>query len=130
VLLPGFWAGASDTAEHSGRATVELADHPCIALPACNHLHKMIAHYGRSQVASITIRRLDDRLKSELKHRAAQHGCSMEEEARRILRDSLDRSYPENAADIALALFGPKHGIDLPPLPPIESPDPPDFGGQ
>jgi antitoxin FitA len=81
-------------------------------------------------MASITIRKLDDQLKSQLKHRAASHGCSMEEEARRILRESLNRQRPQTAADIALELFGPKHGIDLPPLPPIEPPEPPDFGDQ
>jgi plasmid stability protein len=40
-------------------------------------------------MASITIRNLDDRLKSKLRIRAAQHGRSMEEEARHILRDVL-----------------------------------------
>ena len=67
-------------------------------------------------MASITIRKLDDSLKTRLKARAAEHGRSMEEEARQILRDSLDRQQPKNAADIALELFGPKHGfkLDLP----------------
>lgn len=64
-------------------------------------------------MASITIRRLDDRLKGRLKHRAAQHGRSMEEEARTILRDSLEARPAENAADIALELFGPERGIAL-----------------
>jgi plasmid stability protein len=78
-------------------------------------------------MASITIRKLDDRLKSQLKHRAAEHGRSMEEEARTILRESLERERPKNAADIALELFGPKHGfeLDLPPRRPFRPP--PDF---
>lgn len=37
----------------------------------------------------LTVRNLDESLKSQLRIRAAQHGCSMEEEARRILREAL-----------------------------------------
>jgi plasmid stability protein len=78
-------------------------------------------------MGSITIRRLDDRLKGRLKHRATQHGRSMEEEARTILRESLEPPSAANAADIALELFGPKLGIelDLPPRRPFRKP--PDF---
>lgn len=78
-------------------------------------------------MASITIRNLDESTKSRLKARAKQHGCSMEEEARRILRDTVERSRPETMADIARELFGPKRGfkIDLPPREPFRPP--PDF---
>lgn len=78
-------------------------------------------------MASITIRKLDDRLKVQLKQRAAQHGHSMEEEARNILRELLEHERPKNAADIALELFGPKRGfkLDLPPRLPFRPP--PDF---
>lgn len=78
-------------------------------------------------MASITIRRLDDRLKSQLKHRAAQHGCSMEEEARTILRDVLDQQRPQSFMEIATELFGPENGVelDIPPQGPM--PEPPDF---
>jgi plasmid stability protein len=37
-------------------------------------------------MASITIRNLDDDIKQRLRVRAAEHGRSMEEEAREILR--------------------------------------------
>lgn len=37
----------------------------------------------------LTIRNLDDALKSQLRMRAAQHGWSMEEEVRRILQQTL-----------------------------------------
>jgi len=40
-------------------------------------------------VASLTIRNLEDNLKADLRVRAAQHGRSMEEEARQILRQVL-----------------------------------------
>ena len=78
-------------------------------------------------MASITIRKLDDRLKSQLKYRAAQHGCSMEEEARTILREVLDQQRPQSFMEIATELFGPKNGVelDIPPRNPM--PEPPDF---
>lgn len=37
-------------------------------------------------MANLTIRNLDDELKTLLRLRAARHGCSMEQEARDILR--------------------------------------------
>lgn len=40
-------------------------------------------------MAVLTIRNIDDSVKSELRMQAAQHGCSMEEEARRILAQAL-----------------------------------------
>lgn len=78
-------------------------------------------------MASITIRRLDERLKSRLRHSAITHGCSMEEEARRILRDALDHERPRSFMEIATELFGPENGLELelPPRDPM--PEPPDF---
>jgi len=78
-------------------------------------------------MASITIRRLDDRLKSQLKQRAVQHGRSMEEEARVILRDVLDHQRSRSFMEIATELFGPENGVelDIPPRGPM--PEPPDF---
>jgi antitoxin FitA len=79
-------------------------------------------------MATLTIRRLDPIVKERLRVRAAQHGHSMEEEARRILSESCGRiSRPENLADIALRLFGEDHGIEL-ELPPREmGREPPSF---
>lgn len=37
-------------------------------------------------MASLTIRNFDDQLKTMLRMQAARHGCSMEQEARDILR--------------------------------------------
>jgi antitoxin FitA len=87
----------------------------------------MIAPRGEDSMASITIRKLDDRLKSQLKQRAAEHGRSMEEEARQILRDVLDHHRPRSFMEIATELFGPENGVelDIPPRGPI--PEPPDF---
>ncbi len=71
-------------------------------------------------MASITIRSLDDDLKARLRVRAAQHGRSMEEEARQVLREALEveRAAPKpHLVDLAQSLFGPRHGVDLPPMP-------------
>jgi len=43
-------------------------------------------------MASIVIRNIDDLTKQTLRIRAARHGVSMEEEARRILKEALVRS--------------------------------------
>lgn len=42
-------------------------------------------------MASITIRKLEDEVKTKLRIRAAENGQSMEEEARQILRSTLDQ---------------------------------------
>jgi plasmid stability protein len=78
-------------------------------------------------MASITIRNLEDGLKARLGIRAAEHGRSMEEEARCILRDALDQHHPRTLADLALEIFGPEHGVDLEPHPPVEPREPPQF---
>lgn len=69
-------------------------------------------------MASITIRKLDEKTKKKLRVRAAQHGRSMEEEARRILRAGLKEkpSTPansENMFDIIRRRVEPLGGVDL-----------------
>ena len=77
-------------------------------------------------MASITIRNLEDGLKRQLKIRAAQHGQSMEEEARQILRTVLvqDPTDPVNLASAIRARFAPLDGVDLdlPPREPLREP--------
>ena len=71
-------------------------------------------------VASITIRNLDDDVKTRLRVRAAEHHRSVEEEARSILRDAVGRKPDSrNLADILRSHFGPVKGVDL-ALPPRE----------
>lgn len=76
-------------------------------------------------MVSITIRNLDDSLKRRLRIRAAEHGRSMEEEARDILRLALGEPAPP--ADLAaairarMAVFGGAD-IDLPSREPIREP--------
>lgn len=93
-----------------------------------------IAIIRRGQaMATMTIRNLDDDLKARLRVRAAQHGHSMEEEARTLLRDALSAMPNVGAgaawvADIR-ALVEPFGGIELelPPREPVR--EPPDFSG-
>lgn len=76
-------------------------------------------------MASITIRNLDEALKRNLRIRAAEHGRSMEEEARDILRQAMSRPAP--TADLGLAIhrrFAALGGVDL-DLPPREAMPPP-----
>jgi plasmid stability protein len=67
-------------------------------------------------VTSITIRNLDDSLKSRLRIQAAVHGRSMEDEARDILRSSLNQEpqEPKNIGTAINALFKPFGGLELP----------------
>ena len=65
-------------------------------------------------MASITIRNLDDDVKTRLRMRAASHGRSMEEEARLILREAVEgKSGPENLASAIRARFAPFGGVEL-----------------
>jgi antitoxin FitA len=69
-------------------------------------------------MVSITIRNLDEALKSRLYARAAQHGRSMEEEARDILRTALavEHPAPHNLAEAIHQRFAALGGVDLPPV--------------
>ena len=66
-------------------------------------------------MGSITIRNLDDEVKTRLRVRAASNGRSMEEEARRILADAVwPRTAPANGLGTALhELFKPYGGVEL-----------------
>jgi plasmid stability protein len=78
-------------------------------------------------MASLTLRNLDEEVKARLRVRAAEHGRSMEDEARHIIREALDREPPRTLADLALELFGPEHGVELEQHPPVNAPEPPRF---
>jgi plasmid stability protein len=66
-------------------------------------------------MATLTIRRLDEKTKSQLRVQAAHHGRSMEEEAREILRSVL-RASPVVKHDLSEAIrrrFAKFGGIQL-----------------
>lgn len=66
-------------------------------------------------MASITIRRLDDAVKTRLRLRAARHGRSMEEEAREILKAGLiaETAHRPNLAESIRRRVDPVGGIEL-----------------
>ncbi len=80
-------------------------------------------------MASITIRNLDDSLKSRLRVQAAVHGRSMEDEARDILRSALNQEAPatKNLGTAINALFKPLGGFDMPGIPSEPLREPPSF---
>ena len=72
-------------------------------------------------MASITIRKLDDQVKLKLRIRAAEHGRSMEEEAREILSEAIqDRKKSASTPFLAIRKRMAKagiRGVDLPEYP-------------
>ncbi|MEO0678793.1 MAG: plasmid stabilization protein [Pseudomonadota bacterium] len=75
-------------------------------------------------MASITIRNLDDDVKKRLRLRAAEHGRSMEEEARHILRRAVGEAPRRDLARAIRARIAPLGGVelDLPPRDPLRAP--------
>ncbi len=79
-------------------------------------------------MASITIRRLEDSVKEKLRIRAANHGRSMEEEAREILKAGLAQKPAQKLSNSQLIrqYIEPFGGVDLvlpkrsPARPPID----------
>ena len=68
-------------------------------------------------MSTLTIRNLDDRVKRRLRAQAAEHGRSMEEEARIALQRHTGVA-PEGSLYEALrSAFGPVVGVDLEPFP-------------
>lgn len=82
---------------------------------ACNEINACIGAERGCLVASLTIRNLDDSLKTTLRLRAARHGRSMEEEARQLLRQALVRDRPSTGLGSRISRrFTAAGGVDLP----------------
>ena len=82
-------------------------------------------------IASITIRNLDDDIKQRLRVRAAEHGRSMEEEARDILRRVMsDATSPRDLAAAIRTRVSPgaRTDLELPAREPMR--EPPQLGRQ
>ena len=80
-------------------------------------------------MANITIRNLDDDVKTRLRVRAAEHHRSMEEEVRIILRDAVNggQTGPRDLAKFTRECFAPLGGVELELLPRGPMREPPDF---
>ena len=87
-----------------------------------------ILEEGALLVATITVRNLEEGLKRRLRIRAAEHGKSMEEEVRDILRAALEQEEEpapgKDIVSIIRAHVEPLGGIELelPPREPIREP--------
>ncbi len=81
-------------------------------------------------MASITIRQLGEQTKHRLRVRAAEHGRSMEEEAREILRGALATAAtpPIDLGTTIRARLRPLGGVDLDIAPREPIREPPDLG--
>lgn len=81
-------------------------------------------------MATMTIRNLDEALKARLRVRAAEHGKSMEEEARDILRAALstEAGAPVDLGRAIHARFAVLGGVDLPATPREPIREPTSFG--
>ncbi|MCB2009566.1 MAG: plasmid stabilization protein [Geminicoccaceae bacterium] len=77
-------------------------------------------------MANLTIRKLDPAVKERLRVRAARHGHSMEEEARRILNESLTTE-PANAFDRLRRHFAGIGDVELELPPRLPGREPPTF---
>lgn len=82
-------------------------------------------------MATLTIRKLDDEIKRRLRIRAAEHGRSMEEEARAILSQVVGpvrERQEEGLAEAIRKRFAPLGGVNL-EIPPrdVADRDPPSF---
>lgn len=77
-------------------------------------------------MATMTIRNIDDPLKARLRVQAAQHGRSMEDEARDILRAALSAESPRGLSLVGAirARVAPLGGVelDLPARDPMRTP--------
>lgn len=81
-------------------------------------------------MSSITIRNLDSSIKERLRIRAAEHGHSMEAEARRILQTALTgtgRKPKSNLYERIQARFAPLGGVELDLPPRDRAREPPRF---
>jgi plasmid stability protein len=91
-------------------------------------MQSMIA-MQEENMASLTIRNLDNNVKAQLRQRAARHGRSMESEARSILAQTLNAPMMEqNLAVTIHRRFESLNTDSLPILPRQAVRNPPGFG--
>jgi plasmid stability protein len=114
------FAGVQNPANFCGAQAIDFND--CIAItdynPACSRNRS-------AAMASITIRNLDDDIKQRLRVRAAEHGRSMEEEARDILRRVMSESASPRDLTVAIrtrVAAGARADLELPAREPMREP--------
>jgi len=95
-------------------------DYDIIDINACARLE--------AKMASITIRNLNEKLKTQLRIEAAKNGHSMEEEVRIILKKALSQSQKGGLGSRIKQRFAEAEGIELEVPPRFDSPRDPGFG--
>jgi plasmid stability protein len=113
-------AGVQDPDDFCGEQAIGIID--CIAIINYN---PSSSQDRSAAMASITIRNLDDDIKQRLRVRAAEHGRSMEEEARDILRRVMSESASPRdltAAIRARVAPGARADLELPTREPMREP--------
>ncbi len=75
------------------------------------HMIAMLAYAIITAMASLSVRKIDEEVYEKLRVRAAEHGLSMEEEVRQIIRRAV--AAPQRLGELALRCFGPAHGFEL-----------------
>lgn len=78
-------------------------------------------------MATLTIRNIEDNIKSLLRQNAARHGCSMEEEVRRILRQACLTSDSPGLGTRLADRFAALGGVELPTIERTQPRQTPDF---
>jgi plasmid stability protein len=93
------------------------------------HYNAVNASMRSKNMATITVRNLDNNLKSQLRLRAARHGCSMEAEVRNILAETLNPATAERNFAVAIRKRFETLYTESLPIPPRQAVrTPPDFG--
>src|SRR5438105_15279384 len=107
-LRPTRRSGRSESATSSAQIAEPLVDRQS------GHAYIAGDNHQRLAMTSITISNIDDNLKQRLMERAAQHGRSMEVEAREILENVLvgtqRAAVPDNLYDAIRAIIEPLGG--------------------
>lgn len=62
-------------------------------------------------MASLSVRKIDEKIYVLLRKRATQHGVSMEEEVRQIISHAVET--PESIPNVFNKYFGVKNGVNL-----------------
>ncbi len=60
---------------------------------------------------NLSVRKIDEKTYEQLRLRALEHGISMEEEARQIIKQTV--SAPKRLGDLFVSRFGTRQGIEL-----------------
>ena len=123
-------AGGDEGAVGGHRRVVWRCAHVHKRNAACLRCQQRVQCLHEVQMATLTIRNVDDVVKERLRVRAARHGHSMEADLRAIGAEALEKDEQRGALSLAEAIrrrFAPFGGVELEPHPQMPAREPPDF---